>query len=76
MGSLTDTEVLVQDVGVDAAVVETAERTVLILRPAMSFGAAVRAVTAVLPYVTVDEAAALVRASLPVVIDLDALLAS
>lgn len=58
-------EVLVKDVGVDAALYPGGDRPVLILRPAQSFESAVQAVRAVLPAMHPDAARRLVREHLP-----------
>lgn len=73
-GLTGDSEVVVHDVGVDAALVEVAGEPVLMLRPSMSFGAAVQAVRGVAPHLSADEASAMVRHALPQMIDLSEML--
>ena len=67
-----DCDVVVRDVGVDAALADSGDgRPLLILRPLMSRGAAVQAVMGVLPSLPADEAARIVRQALPTAPDLD-----
>lgn len=73
MGSAptSDLEVLVADVGVDAALVELGSEKLLMIRPHMSFGAAVEAVVGVCPGMGADDAARIVRRALPGAVNLD-----
>ena len=64
-------QVLVADVGVDAALVQDDGRAVLVLRPAQTFGSAVRAVQRVVPNMHQDQVRRLVREHLPLAPDLD-----
>lgn len=73
-GLTADLEVLVTDVGVDAALVELGGERVLMLRPGMSFGAAVEAVVGACPGMGGDDAAAIVRKALPDAVNLDELI--
>lgn len=68
----SDCDVVVRDVGVDAAVTHQDNgRPLLMLRPYMSRGAAVQAIMGVLPAMPADEAAKIVREALPHAPDLD-----
>lgn len=68
----TGLRVTVAERGVDAALVAGPGRQpVLVLREHMSYGAAVRAVGAVLPQMSPEEVRALVRSHLPHAVDLD-----
>lgn len=67
-------EVVVHDAGVDAVLVEVGGEPVLVLRPSMSFGAAVQAVMGVAPHMSADDAARLVRRAMPDAPNLDELL--
>lgn len=74
MRPLDGYDVVVEDRGVDAVVLEPPHpgmKPTLVLRPHVSFGAAVSAVCAVVPSASVAEARALVRHHLPGVVDLD-----
>lgn len=74
LGLTGDSEVVVHDVGVDAVVVETGGVPVLVLRPHMSFGAAVQAVLGVAPHLSADVATRMVRRAMPDAPNLDELL--
>jgi hypothetical protein len=58
-------EVVVQDCGVDAALMERDHRRVLVLRPGQTITSAVAAVCAIIPSVGADQARSLVRSALP-----------
>lgn len=75
MSTALDYLIRVEDHGVDAAVVRRpGQRPVLVLRPGVSFGAAVRALVAVAPEMSMDEAHRIVRSHLPGSLDLDEML--
>jgi hypothetical protein len=61
--------VVVQDFGVDAALVQLPDEAVLVLRPGQSISSAVSAVTALLPGFGADQARSLVRDAFPHNID-------
>lgn len=75
-GLTPHSEVVVHDAGMDAVLVEHDGVPVLMLRPDMSFQAAVQAVRGVAPHLSADEAARIVRRALPNAVDLGELLSS
>ncbi len=66
MSTMTLPEVIVEDVGMDAALVERPGREpLLVLRPGQSFGSAVQAAQGCLPHLHPEVVLALVRGAMP-----------